>query len=371
MRKAFCLLLPLILSFSLLLVTSKSYDVSFSNLSTTNTGGGTHDIEVVDDIAYVIDTFHDDPGGLVSINISDPSNPQILDSFFEGGIPSAVSVKGDYAYVVNRETGLKIFDVSNPSNITKIGSYYDGGSSSEIEVIDDIAYIADGSEGLVILNVSDPTSPSKINQFNAFYVPSLTIFNDKAYLIDHRSTYSGLVILDISDLNNLQIMGSYSRTQVDFIFPTVHNDLIFLANHHENTGEVQILNVSDPTEIVFISSIKGEGEACMMEIVNDLLFVSTTAGIEVVNIEDVNEPYLICSYTAAGVGYDISVIEDIIVFSARNAGLGIYEYSLVEIPEETNGFIYCLTLSPILIIYLIKRRHIVKRESCSRTWNNL
>ena len=360
MKKTNYLLVPLILSSCFLLVNSKSYNISFSNLAQVETGKSTYDFMIVDDIIYAIDTGHDTPEGLVLINITYPSNPQILDSFFEGGIPCYVTVVDDYAYIANWETGIDIIDVSDPTNITKIGSYYDGGTSYEIRVINDIAYVADGSQGFEILNVSDPTNPSKINQYSSFYCSGLSINNNKAYLIDRREVYSGLLILDVTDPNNIQVLGTHYESSLKMVFPTVYDGIMFVGNHYQKTGEIRIYNISNPADVTLISSFKGDGRTFNMELVNDVLFLASLTGLEVINLADITEPSLIGSYIDAGIGYDISVREDIIFFSAREEGIGIYQYSLEEIPEKTEGFAFYYVFSAITIIYIIRRKFNVR-----------
>ncbi|MFW9889459.1 MAG: hypothetical protein ACFFER_14825, partial [Candidatus Thorarchaeota archaeon] len=63
--------------------TESGLDVT--EIGQIDTGGRTAHVKVVGDIAFVIDQNEPTPGGLVLINVSDPQNPELLASFYEGG----------------------------------------------------------------------------------------------------------------------------------------------------------------------------------------------------------------------------------------------------------------------------------------------
>ena len=85
--------------------------------------GQPQDVEVVDDIAYIASYY----GGLVTMNVSTPSNPIILD-YYDFDYPArALKVVDDIAYVAFSQWGTCIFNVSDPSNIVFLYKFLLGG----------------------------------------------------------------------------------------------------------------------------------------------------------------------------------------------------------------------------------------------------
>ena len=55
-------------------------------------------------------------GGLMLVDISNPSSPTLAGSYDTNDYADGVSVSGNYAYVANGSDGLVIVDISNPSS---------------------------------------------------------------------------------------------------------------------------------------------------------------------------------------------------------------------------------------------------------------
>ena len=67
------------------------------------------------------------------------------------GVRLGVAVAGSYAYVADRDAGLRVVDVSNPAAPFEVGSYDTPGYAYGVAVAGAYAYVADGEAGLEIL----------------------------------------------------------------------------------------------------------------------------------------------------------------------------------------------------------------------------
>ena len=81
-------------------------------------GGLARDVAVVGTTAYVAN----EASGLLTVDVSDPTNPTIIGNAGVSGLPMDVAVSGNVAYVANRNLGLQVIDVSDPTNPAVIGS---------------------------------------------------------------------------------------------------------------------------------------------------------------------------------------------------------------------------------------------------------
>ncbi len=203
------------------------------------------DIQIVGDYAYVADYG----ACLQIVNISDPLNP-FLEGSYEERSAEMISISGDNAFVVysmespwGGDYGLLIIDISDPTDPHETGYIQVHGGAYNLCAVGDYAYVSDGDPGFRIFDVSDPTDPNTIGTFQTPYFPwKIVVDGDYAYVADG---HSGLTILDISDPANPQLIDSFFE-DVDF------RDIYVLGQHayvlDENIvpyGGVHIVNISD------------------------------------------------------------------------------------------------------------------------------
>ncbi|MCW8813585.1 MAG: hypothetical protein OQK65_08655, partial [Chlorobium sp.] len=118
---------------------------------------------------------------LFIINIIDPLNPQ-LETIYEGprGGAGDINITNNFAYLCSRdehefyqEGWLDIFDITNPNYPVILGSYFNQGQAlSKIQVKDNFVYssISEGwsqYSGLVILDISEISNPQEAGFYNA------------------------------------------------------------------------------------------------------------------------------------------------------------------------------------------------------------
>ena len=102
-----------------------------------------------------------------------------------GGAAYAVALQGDYAYTGAGQR-LLILNVSNPS-LPKLTGWTDllPEAITDVAVVGDYAYIADYESGLRIIDVSDPTSPTEAGFYDtSSYAEALSIVGNYAYVAD-------------------------------------------------------------------------------------------------------------------------------------------------------------------------------------------
>jgi hypothetical protein len=98
-------------------------------------------------------------GGLISLNVSDKSNPIILDTLLLGGLTRDVVLKNGIAYVAHT-TGLKTVDASDSSNLQLIGSI--GGGFWSLALHDSIVFAGTDGGGFIAYSISEPLDPQPI-----------------------------------------------------------------------------------------------------------------------------------------------------------------------------------------------------------------
>src|SRR5713101_4461998 len=98
-------------------------------------------------------------------------NPLNVGHINNDGYAEIVAVSVNYAYLANREDGLRIYDVSDPTNPINIGHTNVSGTGSRpwafgVTVSSNYAYLANGDDGLRVFDISTPSNPVDIGHTN-------------------------------------------------------------------------------------------------------------------------------------------------------------------------------------------------------------
>ena len=99
---------------------------------------------------------------LYAFDVAEPLKPRLLGSL--GGFDRIrqMRVRGNFAYVVSRQTGMRVVDVSDPANM-RIRSLYDSVEfATGIEVAGGVAFISERIYGVEAVDVGDPDRPMHI-----------------------------------------------------------------------------------------------------------------------------------------------------------------------------------------------------------------
>ena len=152
--------------------------------------------------------FAIDNGNLQIFDISDPTNPMILNTWEEGYV-SGVATFRHYVYLAGHPD-LQILDVSDPYNIQVVGSI-DGLPSNayEMNVIGGFIVLASRTGGLNIVDIRDPANPQLVGQYayDMAYTWSVAVTGKYAFLAERAG--NEIKAIDISDPSAMMEVGSY------------------------------------------------------------------------------------------------------------------------------------------------------------------
>lgn len=226
-------------------------------------------LAVQDTLAFVTyATGFDDNHGLLILDISDPSNIELIrDESFPGhhvGIVVKVEIDGDYAYVA-AGIYLWILDITDPSAPVTVSMFETGYWVFGLVVRDTLVYIADldrispaGRSAFTIVNVADRSDPKIVYQWEMlFTVYDVFVYGDIAYV---TNDIFGVHIIDISDPTAPDSLGSYRTPGVGG--RVVGNDsLIYIVDAgppnnfkslpeetEPSMGDFQIVDVRNPND---------------------------------------------------------------------------------------------------------------------------
>ncbi len=325
------------------------------------------DCAVFGDYAYV-----GGEEGLYLVDISDPEDPQILNSFPEiSGF--LMEISGDYLYLVGEaeETGwgIFIFDLQNPISPNLVAWFEpdlgleDGdGLSVQNQMIylagEDLFQIFDatdfgppviGSSGnwsgsgidlqgnyayclslfpseLHIVDISNPAAPNELGSCNTSYPLDIDLLNNYAYVAEGEA---GLRIYNISSPTNPFFVGEYNTNGfASGVF--VQGNLAYVADGAEG---LLILNVSNPANPTYLGSFSGI-DAQKVFVSGTYAYLAGNNGFWILDVSDPENPsglgswqdgFLYDVYVSGGyaylVGYDLNYKPLFAIFDVSDPGV--------------------------------------------------
>jgi len=292
------------------------FEISFQYMP-----GYAHTVSVAGDFAFVGTATN----GLRVIDVSDPEIPQDVGGIDTPGTVREVFLAEDFAYVVDDEGGLRIIDVSDPRNLNEVGSFGNLGNMGSVYVNGDYAYVGDNLDGgsLHIINIADAENPELVGDINLqSNLTSVFVANDLAYV---ASNTDGLLIIDVSDPENLQQVGNYEATRVMDV--EVDGDFAYLA--HQRQG-FRVIDVSDPENPAEHGIYDTPGEVQNVFKVDNLVYIADTGiGIGVIDVSEPDNPDLAGSYEYPdGSVRDVFISDDEFAYVAdEDGGLCVVDIS--------------------------------------------
>jgi hypothetical protein len=194
-------------------------------------GNGIMDIS--EDYIYLASTVGD---SFQVIDITNKSAPTVVSTLALTGIPTGVSINGDYAYITFQSSSIAsdgvsaftVVDISNPLLPTVVIAMDLALSITRVvKIQNDYAFVASNS-GLTVFNISNPELPVVVAtianaRFNQAH--SMAVYGNYIYMTNHAS-------------NNLDIFL--------FIQPTIASDLIPLSEIVQaETLESELVEAAD------------------------------------------------------------------------------------------------------------------------------
>lgn len=239
------------------------------------------------------------------VMISDDDPPVVdVPGTFDGYKTNSVYGMGDYAYLATDTNSeeVVIIDISQ-TPYQKVG-YVDlpgNWDAESIYVVGDVGYVAQGYSFYTFDLSSKTGSRPLMDSFYLFNVGThMVIAGDYAYVLLAAGAIRELVIIDISDPNNLQNSGYADvNVWVTMTSITVNEamDRLYMGSEYSSTyDEIFIIDISEKTgQRPIIGSVDTNGMSVrdMAIVEDDSMLIAVGTGAEeyqVVNIEDESNP---------------------------------------------------------------------------------
>lgn len=177
----------------------------------------TQEVHVEGGRAYVTDS--DDGGtGLTILDVSDPTNPQIIGGWNSPNRAFGLDLVGDVLYLANGFAGLAALDVSDPADVQELGSFPMGSLTVDV-VVDSacaVAFAVNYGTGMYSIDVSDPGNMLQLDAEPDWGLLHAISFSVNTFNLPEPDTQAAIVadetlgfrFVDMFDPGNLQTSGT-------------------------------------------------------------------------------------------------------------------------------------------------------------------
>ncbi|HUU78027.1 MAG TPA: hypothetical protein VMX55_06740 [candidate division Zixibacteria bacterium] len=319
------------------LTPAGGFSYSYSEIANWTGSTTVRSVVVVEDYAFIANGTY----GFSILDISNKSDITYVSRYRDGttAICYDLVVSGDYVYLAYGIHGLVILDISNkgsPNVLGRTNSFLIAGNESRaIDIDSSYAYLACGKQGLMIVSIVVKTSPAPIGtgyQNGGFARDVKKVLDsgvNMAVLTFEKGVDSGLLTVDVSNPQAINLMGTYSTelTGPHGLYVEFKGTRRF-AYVADEAG-LFIFGLFNPAQPSLLDSqlIYNLRDVYFGGLFNYTYVVSNTNGLSILNTTFIQEngkiDGVIGTYNDGGDAYGITVAEEYCYVADGTTGLEI------------------------------------------------
>ncbi len=273
--------------------------------------------------------------GLLTIDITDPTDPVQIGSWDTGALASRLKIRGDYAYVADSYGGVRVIDIRDPQVLKEVGYFDTDGRARGLDVVQDKAYVADGSSGFVVLNVSDPYNPTFDNslRYEDFDLQDVVVQGSYAYI---AAESGGLSVVEIPDHGFLEEVASIEFPDAAYGV-AISEDYAYVAAY---SSGLRICDISNPATTHEVGNYDDLNNAIDVFVEENKAYVADFwNGLRIIDITNRANPTEVGFIVTPDQAWGVWKEGNIVLVAANDAGLRVIDVEFPSSPSEIGALI--------------------------------
>jgi len=198
------------------------------------TGSYNFGVDVEDDLCVLTRSAE-----TVVISVSDPTNPVVLGS--HGAYSNRVALNGSLAYVAAAGQGFRILDLSDPSQPQVVSELSTPGAPRRVKFTDTRVYLGSFQAGALAVDVSDPQAPALLGSLPTASYTSCNALDDDHCFVNQPG--AGFSIFDVADPTEPIRIATIDDDLVELCQQvSIVDDHLYVSCYHFG---LRVLDVSD------------------------------------------------------------------------------------------------------------------------------
>lgn len=257
--------------------------------------------------------------GFQILDVSDPSNLELLSELSLSGGLTDVSVRGDYAYVSAAGDGLHIVDIHDLRAPELVSTIDTPDNAYGVTSIGDYAVVCDSQTGAVFVNVADPAQPAIEGTYDN---PGLAVradANDSYVFLGAHA--DGLIVLTPGASPAMQ--GSWQAPTDSAYGVKIVGDTAFVAY---TTEGLRILDVSNPASPSSLGSYDTDDVVWGVGVEGSYAAIADgETGTHILFVDDLTDPTLVSTLPTDGLDFDVEVHDGLVVIADIYNGVKVVD----------------------------------------------
>ncbi len=276
------------------------------------------DIAIMGDRAYIAV----EDSGLQIVDLTDPSDPETLSHLTlpEGAV--GVAVYEDFVYVATRG-GIRIVDVGDVYNPQRVGLHFESEEALDVAVYEDKLIAVNGNDPLIVYDITVPGSPTTDEITNFTQAFTVSVHETRAYL--GRSD-SGYLVLDLSSSSPVVDESDWFIGEARDL--AMVDSLAFVTF---GTGGVAVFDITESGLLSPLSSFRTNGKAEYIDIEESKACILDSRQFYVYDVSNIHYFEFRGSCSMEGICLGLEVAGDVAYVLDRESNL-----VLVDISDPAN-----------------------------------
>ena len=289
-----------------------------------DTPGRAYAVAVAGDVAYVAD----EAGGFIAVDVGGSPTPTLVSQAETAGNAEGVAVPDEIAYVADGSGGVDAFNVSDPSSPARVAGYPSGAGTMQamdVAVSGDYAYVADWNSALKVLDITAAPPSAHGSCAVAGHPNGIAVSGNRAYL---AAADAGLVPVDISNPAAPSALSAIDT-------PGSANDVAVAGNYAfvaDGASGLQIIDTTAPTAAM--TTVATTGYCWGVDYADGYVYVASgDAGLEVVNVSTLPGAVSKESTLAlSGSAHSVAIYGDYAYVSVGGKGVAVVDVTNPALP---------------------------------------
>ena len=247
----------------------------------------------------------------VILDVSDPSNPTVAGGFSTSRTPQSSLIENNILYLPEGDFGIEIYSLQDPINPNLLTRYDTPGYARGISIQGNYAYVADDSL-MLVLNISDPANPDFVGSCGGSY---------SWIIVDGNLAFSGgdLDIIDITNPGSPEVVGSYLSPTIIGKMSVANGRAYALSDYNPFDMDLWVADVSNPASPIVTSQNHMDPPVSNIHAAGNYVFIMAgDSGLFILDVSDPYNPTRISTFNPDESVRDVFVLDNYAYLSTSN-----------------------------------------------------